>query len=34
MMPGGWHVTVLNNGQKLPVTRIQSRTLRERLLKL
>jgi DNA-binding LytR/AlgR family response regulator len=34
MMPGGGHVAVLNNGQKLPVSRIQSRTLRERLLKL
>jgi two-component system LytT family response regulator len=34
MMPAGGHVAVLNNGQKLPVSRIQSRTLRERLLKL
>jgi two-component system LytT family response regulator len=34
MMPGGGHVAVLNNGQRLPVSRIQSRTLRERLLKL
>jgi DNA-binding LytR/AlgR family response regulator len=34
MMPGGGHVAVLTNGQKLTVSRIQSRTLRERLLKL
>jgi two-component system, LytTR family, response regulator len=34
IMPGGGHVAVLANGQKLPVSRIQSRTLRERLLKL
>lgn len=34
IMPGGGHVAVLNNGQKLPVSRIQSRTVRERLLKL
>jgi two-component system LytT family response regulator len=34
MMPGGGHVAVLTNGQKLAVSRIQSRTLRERLLKL
>ena len=33
-MPGGTHVAVLANGQKLPVSRIQSRVLRERLLKL
>jgi two-component system, LytTR family, response regulator len=34
MMPGGGHVAILANGQKLPVSRIQSRTLRERFLKL
>jgi DNA-binding LytR/AlgR family response regulator len=34
MMPGGGHVAVLMNGQKLTVSRMQSRTLRERLLKL
>jgi DNA-binding LytR/AlgR family response regulator len=34
MMPGGGHVAVLTNGQKLTVSRIQSRTIRERLLKL
>ena len=31
---GGTHVANLNNGQKLPVSRLQSRILRERLLKL
>ena len=34
MMPGGTHVAILANGQKLPVSRIQSRVLRDRLLKL
>jgi len=34
VMPGGTHVAILGNGQKLPVSRIQSRILRERLLKL
>src|SRR5205823_778329 len=34
MMPGGTHVAMLANGQKLPVSRIQSRVLRDRLLKL
>jgi two-component system LytT family response regulator len=34
VMPGGTHVAVLSNGQKLPVSRLQSRILRERLLKL
>jgi two-component system LytT family response regulator len=34
MMPGGTHVAVLANGQKLPVSRLQSRALRERFLKL
>ena len=34
VMPGGGHVAVLANGQKLPVSRIQSRILRERFLKL
>jgi two-component system LytT family response regulator len=33
-MPGGTHVAVLSTGQQLPVSRIQSRVLRERLLKL
>jgi two-component system LytT family response regulator len=34
VMPGGTHVAILANGQKLPVSRIQSRVLRGRLLKL
>jgi two-component system LytT family response regulator len=34
VMPGGTHVAVLSNGQKLPVSRLQSRLLRDRLLKL
>ena len=33
-MPGGTHVAILSNGQKLQVSRIQSRVLRERFLKL
>jgi len=33
-MPGGTYVVVLSNGRELPVSRIQSRILRERLLKL
>ena len=34
IMPGGTHIAVLRNGQKLQVSRLQSRILRERLLKL
>ncbi len=34
VMPGGTHVAVLANGQKLPVSRLQSRILRERFLTL
>jgi two-component system, LytTR family, response regulator len=34
VMPGGTHVAVLSNGQKLQVSRLQSRAIRERLLKL
>jgi two-component system LytT family response regulator len=34
VMPGGTHVAVLSNGQRLPVSRLQSRVLRERLLRL
>jgi two-component system LytT family response regulator len=34
VMPGGTHVAVLSNGQKLQVSRLQSRVLRDRLLKL
>ena len=34
LMPGGLHVAILGNGQKLQVSRLQSRVLRERLLKL
>jgi two-component system, LytTR family, response regulator len=34
MMPGGTHVAVMGNGQRLAVSRLQSRVLRERLLKL
>lgn len=33
-MPGGTHEAILSNGQKLQVSRIQSRVLRQRLLKL
>jgi two-component system LytT family response regulator len=34
VMPGGTHIAVLSNGQKLPVSRLQSRILRDRFLKL
>ena len=34
VMPGGTQVAFLANGQKLPVSRLQSRILRERFLKL
>ena len=34
VMPGGTHVALLINGQKLRVSRLQSRTLRERFLRL
>jgi two-component system, LytTR family, response regulator len=34
LMPGGTHVALLSNGQKLQVSRLQSRILRERYLKL
>jgi two-component system LytT family response regulator len=34
LMPGGTHVAILTNGQKLHVSRLQSRALRERFLKL
>ena len=34
VMPGGTHVAILGNGQRLPVSRLQSRVLRERFLKL
>jgi two-component system LytT family response regulator len=33
-MPGGTHVALLSNGQKLHVSRLQSRVIRERLLRL
>jgi two-component system response regulator LytT len=33
-MPGSTYAVVLSNGQELPVSRIQSRILRETLLKL
>jgi len=33
-MPGGTHVALLSNGQKLQVSRLQSRVLREKFLKL
>ena len=33
-MPGGTYVAKLSNGQELAVSRIQSRVLRETLLKL
>ena len=34
VMPGGTHVAQLSNGQKLPVSRLQSRIIRERFLRL
>jgi two-component system, LytTR family, response regulator len=34
VMPGGIHIALLSNGQKLQVSRLQSRVLRERLLRL
>jgi two-component system LytT family response regulator len=34
VMPGGTHIAALSNGQKLQVSRLQSRILRERFLKL
>src|SRR5262249_38132383 len=34
LMPGGTHLVVLTNGVKLQVSRLQSRVLRERFLKL
>jgi len=34
IMPGGTHVAILGNGQKLQVSRLQSRRLRDRFLKL
>jgi two-component system, LytTR family, response regulator len=34
LMPGGGYAVTLTNGQELPVSRIQSRPLRERLLQL
>ena len=34
VMPGGTHVAILSNGQKLPVSRLQSRVLRDRFFKL
>lgn len=34
MMPGGTYVVLLTNGQKLPVSRMQSKLLKERFLRL
>ena len=34
VMPGGTHVAILRNGQKLQVSRLQSRVLRERFFRL
>jgi two-component system LytT family response regulator len=34
LMPGGGYAVSLTNGQELPVSRIQSRTVRERLLQM
>ena len=34
VMPGGTHVAMLTTGHELPVSRLQSRILRERFLKL
>ena len=33
-MPGGTYQVTLSNGQELPVSRLQSRVLRETLLRL
>jgi hypothetical protein len=33
-MTGGTYVVTLTNGQELPVSRMQSRVLRDRLLRL
>jgi two-component system LytT family response regulator len=33
-MPGGTHIATLSNGQKLPISRLQSRILRQRLFRL
>lgn len=33
-MPGGTYVVTLANGQQLPVSRMQSRVIREQLLRL
>jgi two-component system, LytTR family, response regulator len=34
ILSGGTHMVLLTNGQELPVSRIQARTFRDRLLKL
>jgi len=34
VIPGGTHVALLSNGQKLQVSRLQSRIIRERFLRL
>jgi two-component system LytT family response regulator len=34
LMPGGTHVAILSTGQKLQISRLQSRVLRERFLRL
>ena len=34
VMPGGTHVAILNTGQQLPISRLQSRSIRERFLRL
>jgi two-component system, LytTR family, response regulator len=34
VMPGGTHVALLSNGQKLQVSRLQSRIIREKFLRL
>jgi two-component system, LytTR family, response regulator len=34
LMPGGAHVAMLSTGHELPISRLQSRSLRERFLKL
>ena len=34
VMPGGTHLALLSNGQRLPVSRLQSRALRDRFLRL
>ena len=34
VMPGGTHVAILSTGQRLQISRLQSRILRDRFLRL